>query len=230
MNLEDNMSLVLSKIESAMNKSRFNQSVELIAVTKTVESDIINQAVSLGVKNIGENKVQEIQRKYPDISGDVRWHLIGTLQTNKVKYIADKVDMIHSLDRIELAKEINRQAVKHNRIIKCLIQVKISEEDTKHGVDIENVIPLVRAISDNYPNIIICGLMGMAPYCEDKEHARPYFKKLRSIFDELENLKIPGVNMQHLSMGMSGDYEIAIEEGSTMVRVGTAIFGERVYI
>ena len=138
MNLEDNMSLVLSKIESAMNKSRFNQSVELIAVTKTVESDIINQAVSLGVKNIGENKVQEIQRKYPDISGDVRWHLIGTLQTNIVKYIADKVDMIHSLDRIELAKEINRQAVKHNRIIKCLIQVKISEEDTKHGVDIEN--------------------------------------------------------------------------------------------
>lgn len=230
MDLRENLSSVLSRIEEAQNKSRFNQKVELIAVTKTVESDIINQALSLGVRNIGENKVQEVQRKYPDIKGDVIWHLIGTLQTNKVKYIADKVDMIHSLDRIELAKEINRQAIKNNRIIKCLIQVKISEEDTKHGVEIDNVISIVREISESYPNIKICGLMGMAPYFEDKENARSYFIKLRSLFDEVKNLNIPGVEMKHLSMGMSGDYEVAIEEGATMVRVGTAIFGERVYL
>lgn len=229
MDLRYNLTSVLCRIEEAQKKSRFNQSVELIAVTKTVEPDIINQAVSLGVSNIGENKVQEVQRKYPYITGDVIWHLIGTLQTNKVKYIADKVDMIHSLDRIELAKEINRQALKNNRIIKCLIQVKISEEDTKHGVEIDNVISLVREISESYPNIMVCGLMGMAPYFEDKELTRPYFIKLRSLFDEISNLEIPGVNMQHLSMGMSGDYEIAIEEGATMVRVGTAIFGDRVY-
>lgn len=230
MDLKENLSSVLSRIEEAQNKSRFNQKVELIAVTKTVESDIINQALSLGVRNIGENKVQEVQRKYPDIKGDVIWHLIGTLQTNKVKYIADKVDMIHSLDRIELAKEINRHAIKNNRIIKCLIQVKISEEDTKHGVEIDNVIPIVREISEIYPNIKICGLMGMAPYFEDKENARSYFINLRSLFDEVKDLNIPGVEMKHLSMGMSGDYEVAIEEGATMVRVGTAIFGERVYL
>lgn len=230
MDLKENLSSVLSRIKEAQNKSRFNQKVELIAVTKTVESDIINQALSLGVRNIGENKVQEVQRKYPDIKGDVIWHLIGTLQTNKVKYIADKVDMIHSLDRIELAKEINRHAIKNNRIIKCLIQVKISEEDTKHGVEIDNVIPIVREISEIYPNIKICGLMGMAPYFEDKENARSYFIKLRSLFDEVKDLNIPGVEMKHISMGMSGDYEVAIEEGATMVRVGTAIFGERVYL
>ena len=163
-NLKENLEKVEENIQAACDRAgRKRDEVTLIAVSKTKPPHMLQEAYDLGVRIFGENKVQEIQRKYPDISGDVRWHLIGTLQTNKVKYIADKVDMIHSLDRIELAKEINRQAVKHNRIIKCLIQVKISEEDTKHGVDIENVIPLVRDISDNYPNIIICGLMGMAP-------------------------------------------------------------------
>ena len=229
MSIEQNLSSVIEKISNSVNKSKFNQVVELIAVTKTVESDKINKVIDLGTNNIGENKVQEIQRKYSEINTDVNWHLIGTLQTNKVKYIADKIYMIHSLDRIELAKEIDKQAKKHNRTINCLIQVKLSEEDTKHGTEIEDVMELVKQIAKEYSNIKICGLMGMAPYFEDSENARPYFKKLRSIFDEIKSMNISGVNMQHLSMGMSNDYEIAIEEGATFVRVGTAIFGEREY-
>ncbi|WP_028830039.1 YggS family pyridoxal phosphate-dependent enzyme [Proteocatella sphenisci] len=227
MSIEQNLSSVIEKISNSVNKSKFNQVVELIAVTKTVESDKINEVIDLGTNNIGENKVQEIQRKYSEINTDVNWHLIGTLQTNKVKYIADKIYMIHSLDRVELAKEIDKQAKKHNRTINCLIQVKLSEEDTKHGTEIEDVMELVKQIAKEYSNIKICGLMGMAPYFEDSENARPYFKKLRSIFDEIKSMNISGVNMQHLSMGMSNDYEIAIEEGATFVRVGTAIFGER---
>lgn len=229
MSIEQNLSSVIEKISNSVNKSKFNQVVELIAVTKTVESDKINKVIDLGTNNIGENKVQEIQRKYSEINTDVNWHLIGTLQTNKVKYIADKIYMIHSLDRVELAKEIDKQAKKHNRTINCLIQVKLSEEDTKHGTEIEDVMELVKQIAKEYSNIKICGLMGMAPYFEDSENARPYFKKLRSIFDEIKSMNISGVNMQHLSMGMSNDYEIAIEEGATFVRVGTAIFGEREY-
>jgi len=229
MSIEQNLSSVIERISDSVKKSKFNQVVELIAVTKTVESDKINKVISLGINNIGENKVQEIQRKYSEIKTNVKWHLIGTLQTNKVKYIADKVYMIHSLDRIELAKEIDKQAKKNNRTINCLVQVKISEEDTKHGTEIEDVTDLVKQISKEYLNIKICGLMGMAPYFEDNEHARMYFKKLRSVFDEIKSMDISGVNMQHLSMGMSNDYEIAIEEGATFVRVGTAIFGERDY-
>lgn len=229
MNLEQNLLEVQKNISKSQKKSKFGQEVELIAVTKTVESDVMNEVIGLGVENIGENKVQEIQRKYEDIACPVKWHLIGTLQTNKVKYIADKVYMIHSLDRIELAKEIDKQAKKYNRIIDCLIQVKISHEDTKHGSEIEAVIPLVEQISQSCPNVRICGLMGMAPYMIDKSDTRIYFKKLKQIFDEIKNKNINGVNMKHLSMGMSNDYEIAIEEGATLVRIGTSIFGERNY-
>lgn len=229
MSIEQNLSSIIEKIQNSAKKSKFSQNVELIAVTKTVESGKINEVISLGIKNIGENKVQEIQRKYPDIKTEVNWHLIGTLQTNKVKYIADKVYMIHSLDRIELAKEIDKQAKKNNRIINCLIQVKISEEDSKHGTEIENVVNLIKHIAKEHVNIKICGLMGMAPYFEDKENSRQYFKKLHSVFDDIKSMDIPGVSMRHLSMGMSNDYEIAIEEGATFVRIGTAIFGERVY-
>jgi len=229
MTLEQNLSEVQRRIAQAQEKSKFGQGVELIAVTKTVESDVMNEVIKLGIKSIGENKVQEVQRKYDDIVLPVRWHLIGTLQTNKVKYIADKVHMIHSVDRIELAKEINKQAKKNDRIIDCLIQVKISEEDTKHGTDPIEVIPLIEFISKNYSNIRVCGLMGMAPYMIDKSETRVYFIKLKQLFDEVKNKDINNVDMKHLSMGMSNDYEIAIEEGATLVRVGTSIFGERNY-
>ncbi|MGB5823127.1 MAG: YggS family pyridoxal phosphate-dependent enzyme [Proteocatella sp.] len=229
MSLEQNLLEVEMKIAQSQTKSKFGQKVELIAVTKTVESDVMNEVIKLGVKNIGENKVQEVQRKYDDIAFSVKWHLIGTLQTNKVKYIADRVDMIHSLDRIELAKEIDKQAKKHNRIIDCLIQVKISHEDTKHGAGIEDVIPLIEYISENCLNIRVCGLMGMAPYMTEKSETRIYFRKLKQIFDEIKIKNINNVDMKHLSMGMSNDYEIAIEEGATLVRIGTSLFGERNY-
>lgn len=229
MSLQENISIVKKNIEEAQKLSKYNQNVELIAVTKTVESDVMNEALDYGITNIGENKVQEIQRKYDDIVKLVNWHLIGTLQTNKVKYIADKVYMIHSLDRIELAKEIDKQAKKHNRVIDCLIQVKLSEEDTKHGVEPEEVFDLVKQISQEYSNIKVCGLMGMAPYKENNEDARIYFKTLKQIFDKLSAMNLNNVDMKHLSMGMSNDYEIAIQEGATLVRVGTSIFGERNY-
>lgn len=229
MSLQEKISIVKKNIEEAQKLSKYNQNVELIAVTKTVESDVMNEALDYGITNIGENKVQEIQRKYDDIVKLVNWHLIGTLQTNKVKYIADKVYMIHSLDRIELAKEINKQAKKHNRVIDCLIQVKLSEEDTKHGVEPEGVFDLVKQVSQEYPNIKVCGLMGMAPYKENNEDARMYFKALKQIFDKLYAMNLSNVDMKHLSMGMSNDYEIAIQEGATLVRVGTSIFGERNY-
>lgn len=229
MSLQENITIVKKNIEEAQKLSKYNQSVELIAVTKTVESDVMNEALDYGITNIGENKVQEIQRKYDDIVKLVNWHLIGTLQTNKVKYIADKVYMIHSLDRIELAKEIDKQAKKHNRVIDCLIQVKLSEEDTKHGVEPEEVFDLVKQISQEYSNIKVCGLMGMAPYKENNEDARIYFKTLKQIFDKLSAMNLNNVDMKHLSMGMSNDYEIAIQEGATLVRVGTSIFGERNY-
>lgn len=229
MSLQENIAIVKKNIEEAQKLSKYNQSVELIAVTKTVESDVMNEALNYGITNIGENKVQEIQRKYDDIKELVNWHLIGTLQTNKVKYIADKVYMIHSLDRIELAKEIDKQAKKHNRVIACLIQVKLSEEDTKHGVEPDAVFELVKQVSQSYPNIKVSGLMGMAPYKENNEDARIYFKTLKQIFDKLSEMNLSNVDMKHLSMGMSNDYEIAIQEGATLVRVGTSIFGERNY-
>ena len=229
MSLQENIAIVKKNIEESQKLSKYNQSVELIAVTKTVESDVMNEALDYGITNIGENKVQEIQRKYDDIKELVNWHLIGTLQTNKVKYIADKVYMIHSLDRIELAKEIDKQAKKHNRVIACLIQVKLSEEDTKHGVEPDAVFELVKQVSQSYPNIKVSGLMGMAPYKENNEDARIYFKTLKQIFDKLSEMNLSNVDMKNLSMGMSNDYEIAIQEGATLVRVGTSIFGERNY-
>lgn len=229
MNLEKNINLVKNKISEAKKNSVYNQEVDLIAVTKTVESDIMNEALNYGIENIGENKVQEIQRKYDQINKAVKWHLIGTLQTNKVKYIADKVYMIHSVDRMDLAKEIDKQAKKYDRVIECLIQVKLSEEDTKHGVEPDEVLELIKQISKEFKNIKVCGLMGMAPYKENNEETRKYFKELKRIFDQIRSLEIENVTMRDLSMGMSNDFEIAIEEGATLVRVGTSIFGERDY-
>jgi hypothetical protein len=182
-----------------------------------------------GVTSVGENKAQELSRKFDTIGNDLKWHLIGTLQTNKVKYIIDKVDMIHSLDRESLCEEIQRRAESINREIDCLVQVNISKEESKHGLNREDVVKFIENVSKKYKNIRIKGLMTMAPFSEDKEEVRKVFRSLKDLSCEIDKLNIDNVSMKELSMGMSNDYDIAIEEGATIVRVGTKIFGERNY-
>lgn len=228
--IKQNLSIVKDKIDNtAKSVSRSEHEITLLAVTKTVDVDIINEAIEYGIEDVGENKPQELARKYQAIGDKVRWHQIGTLQTNKVKYIIDKAYMIHSLDRIALCEEIQKRAEKIDKTINCLVQVNISEEESKHGLLKEDVIDFIKTVSKDYSNIKIKGLMTMAPFSDDKEDVRKVFKGLKDLSLEIEKLKIQNVSMETLSMGMSNDYEIAIEEGSTMVRVGTSIFGKRDY-
>ncbi|RDY24916.1 YggS family pyridoxal phosphate-dependent enzyme [Romboutsia maritimum] len=228
--IKENLDNVRKNIEKASEKvNRLSKDVTLLAVTKTVDVDAINEAIENGVTDVGENKPQELDRKYKIIGDKVNWHLIGTLQTNKVKYIIDKVHMIHSLDRQALCEEIQKRAEKIERTINCLIQVNISKEETKHGIDEKDSIEFIKNISSNYKNIKIKGLMTMAPFTEDEEEVRSVFRRLKELSLEIDKLQIDNVDMDVLSMGMSNDYEIAIEEGSSMVRVGTSIFGARNY-
>ena len=215
--------------ESANNAKRSSEDITLIAVTKTVDVDKILEAIEYGVTDVGENKPQELARKYDIIGDKVKWHLIGSLQTNKVKYIIDKVHMIHSLDRESLCEEIQKRAEKIDRIIDCLVQVNISKEDSKHGLYEEDVIDFITNISNKYTNIRIKGLMTMAPFTENEDEVREVFRSLKNLSLDIDKLNIPNVSMKYLSMGMSNDYKIAVEEGSTIVRVGTSIFGERNY-
>lgn len=227
--IKNNIEEINGRIERAIERSQYKQKVELIGVTKTVESEDMNTAIEFGITSIGENKVQEVQRKYNDVLLGVKWHLIGTLQTNKVKYIADKIDLIHSVDRYELAKEIDKQGKKLNKVISCLVQINISDEESKHGVEFDQAEELIRKIASEFTNVRIIGLMGMAPLSIESENTRPYFRRLKNKFEEVRALEIPRVEMKEISMGMSGDFEIAIEEGATIIRVGTSIFGERIY-
>ncbi|NJJ36963.1 YggS family pyridoxal phosphate-dependent enzyme [Clostridioides difficile] len=228
--IKDNLSEIRSKIEKAAKKvNRDGEEITLLAVTKTVDVDLVNEAMNEGITSAGENKPQELARKYDIIGDKLNWHLIGTLQTNKVKYIIDKVCMIHSLDRIALCEEIQKRAEQINREIDCLIQVNISKEESKHGLDKDEVIDFVKEVSEKYKNIKIKGLMTMAPFIEDENEIRGVFKGLKDLSTQIKELNIPNVEMDALSMGMSHDYEIAIEEGATIVRVGTSIFGERNY-
>lgn len=222
-------SIKLNIKESANNVNRSCEEITLLAVTKTVDVDKILESIEYGVTDIGENKPQELARKYDIIGDKVRWHLIGTLQTNKVKYIIDKVHMIHSLDRESLCEEIQKRAEKIDKIIDCLVQVNISKEDTKHGLYVEEVIDFIQNISKKYANIRVKGLMTMAPFSEDEDKVRSVFKSLKNLSLDIQKLNIPNVSMKYLSMGMSNDYKIAIEEGSNIVRVGTSIYGERNY-
>lgn len=229
MYLEENLSKVKDKIRIASEKSgRSSNDIRLIAVTKTVDKDIIKAAISLGITDIGENRVQEIREKYDYIGNNVNWHMIGHLQTNKVKYIIDKVKLIHSLDRISLAKELNKRAKQSNIIVNALIQVNVAEEETKYGLKVAEVLPFIRSI-ENLENIRIKGLMTIAPYAENPEDVRFVFRGLRELFQEIKKNNYKNVSMEYLSMGMTNDYQIAIEEGSNMVRIGTGIFGERNY-
>lgn len=223
-------SIKLNIKESANNVNRSCEEITLLAVTKTVDVDKILESIEYGVTDIGENKPQELARKYDIIGDKVRWHLIGTLQTNKVKYIIDKVHMIHSLDRESLCKEIQKRAEKIDKIIDCLVQVNISKEDTKHGLYVEEVIDFIQNVSKKYANIRVKGLMTMAPFSEDEDKVRSVFKSLKNLSLDIQKLNISNVSMKYLSMGMSNDYKIAIEEGSNIVRVGTSIYGERNYI
>jgi pyridoxal phosphate enzyme (YggS family) len=226
--IKENLKSIKSNIKQYSNNvNRNSEEVTLIAVTKTVDVDKVLEAIEYGVKDVGENKPQELARKYDIIGDKVRWHLIGSLQTNKVKYIIDKVSMIHSLDREALCEEIQKRAEKIDRTIDCLVQVNISKEDSKHGLYEEEVINFIKNVSSNYKNINIKGLMTMAPFTQDEDEVRNVFRRLKNLSLDIDKLDIPNVSMDYLSMGMSNDYKIAIEEGSTIVRIGTSIFGQR---
>ncbi|HZJ76490.1 MAG TPA: YggS family pyridoxal phosphate-dependent enzyme [Oscillospiraceae bacterium] len=224
-NIED----VLIRVKDAAAVSgREVSDIELVAVTKTVDVDIINGAIDCGVLHIGESRVQELLEKYEQIGDVVKWHLIGHLQRNKVKYIIDKVDIIHSLDSFRLAKEINKRAENINRMIECLLQVNVSKEKTKYGINLEDVEHILEDMTF-LNNIRIVGLMTIAPHVEDKEQIRQCFRTLKNKFDHISNMDFPNVKMKYLSMGMSHDFEIAIQEGANFIRIGTSIFGERNY-
>jgi PLP dependent protein len=228
--LRQNLEIVKGDIKDACEKAKKDiDNVVLIGVTKTVDIPVIEEAIKLGITHVGENKPQELVRKHEAIGDKVKWHLIGTLQTNKVKYIIDKVHMIHSLDRKSLCDEIEKRAQGIDRIINCLVQVNISNEESKHGLNKEDVIPFIKDVVSNYKHIKIKGLMTMAMHSDNPEETRWVFKELKSLSNEIKSLNIENVDIDYLSMGMSNDFKIAIEEGSNMVRVGTSIFGERNY-
>jgi pyridoxal phosphate enzyme (YggS family) len=229
--IKENLNNVFKDIEDACVKvNRNKDDIVLIGVTKTVDIPIIEEAIKNGIKHVGENKVQELVKKYDLIGSKVKWHLIGTLQTNKVKYIIDKVDMIHSLDRISLCKEINKRAESIDKVIDCLVQVNISKEESKHGIYKEDVIEFIKNVSNKFNNIRIKGLMTMAPYVDNPEDVRIYFRELKDLSNEIKKLNLENVYMDYLSMGMSNDFKVAIEEGANMIRVGTSIFGKRNYM
>ena len=227
--MKENIEEVRSRIENACRKAgRDPSEVTLIAVSKTMPVEDLLRARELGMKHFGENKVQEIVDKYDQIPKDQTWHMIGHLQRNKVKYIIDKVAMIHSVDSLRLAEAISKEAVKKDVVMPVLIEVNVAGEESKFGVSPDDVKPLVKEISV-LPNIRVKGLMTIAPFVENGEENRPVFRRLREISVDIAQENIDNVCMNVLSMGMTVDYDVAVEEGATMVRVGTAIFGKRNY-
>ena len=229
MSIRDNIEYINRlKDEAARKSGRTGDDVLLVAVTKLHDTDEINEAIDCGITDIGENKVQEILNKYEKVK-PVRWHLIGHLQTNKVKYIIDKVAMIHSVESLHLAKEIDKRAAQHGVTMDVLIQVNSAEEESKFGISVEETEQMIRDILDNCPNVRIRGLMCIAPYEEDPENAAIYFREVKELFDRYKKIDHPNLDFKYLSMGMSNDFQVAIEEGSNLIRVGTAIFGQRDY-
>lgn len=227
--LKENLANVRAKIDAACKKAGRNpEEVTLVAVSKMKPLADIETLLATGQMEYGENYVQELCDKYEKISRPVHWHMIGHLQTNKVKYIVDKTVLIHSVDSVHLAKQIEKEAAKRNLTAQILIQVNIAEEETKFGLDTEELLQIITEIS-TFPHVHIRGLMTSAPFVEDPEENRCYFKKLHELFVDIGKKNIDNVTMDILSMGMTNDYEVAIEEGATMVRVGTGIFGERNY-
>ena len=217
MSIQQNYQAILSQLP---------ENVKLVTVSKTNPAEKIKEVYDLGQRAFGENKVQELLEKQPVLPNDIKWHLIGHLQTNKVKYIAGFISMIESIDSEKLLKEVDKEALKNNRKINVLLQVKIAKEETKFGLTVDETKEIFnKYLNGNYPNIEIKGLMGMASFVDDETQIREEFSILKNLFDELSELK----PLETLSMGMSGDFPIAIESGSNSVRVGSAIFGERNY-
>ena len=227
--LKENLANVEKNIEQACkNAGRSRDEVTLIAVSKTKPVEMLQEIYDENIRDFGENKVQELCSKMEQLPSDIRWHMIGHLQRNKEKYIVGKVELIHSVDTYRLAEEINIQAKKQNVIVPILVEVNIAHEESKFGISAEDAILLVEEIS-KLENIRIKGLMTIAPYVENPEDNRLYFRKIKQLSVDITNKNIDNVFMEILSMGMTGDYMVAIEEGATMVRVGTGIFGERNY-
>jgi pyridoxal phosphate enzyme (YggS family) len=208
-------------------KSKLPENVTLVAVSKTKPIIDLQEAYAAGQRVFGENKIQEMAEKFDALPKDIQWHMIGHLQSNKVKYMAHFVDLIHGIDKLKTLKEINKQAKKHDRVINCLLQVKIAKEETKFGFSFEEIIATLSSEElKELENIKIVGFMGMATFTDDKKQLEEEFSSLKNLFDQL---KTQHSSIETLSMGMSGDYQLAIENGSTMIRVGSSIFGQRNY-
>ena len=223
----ENLAQVQKNINESCNKiNRDPNEVTLIAVSKTKPVEMLKEAYDAGARVFGENKVQEIVDKYDQMPSDVKWHMIGHLQRNKVKYIVDKVALIHSVDSLRLAETIENEAAKHNVTVPILIEVNVAQEESKFGLKTEEVLSLVESVAA-LPHINIKGLMTIAPYVEDPEENRGIFRQLKKLSVDIAAKNINNVNMSVLSMGMTGDYQVAVEEGATMIRVGTGIFGAR---
>jgi len=230
MNIKENVDDILNRVKaSAIRSGRKPEDITVIAVSKTVDSDRAREAIEAGLENLGENKVQEFTNKYEQLSNlNIKWHMIGHLQKNKVKYIIDKAELIHSVENLDLVKEIDKRAKQHQIVSNVLIEINIGEEDSKFGLNSENIYDFVKDM-EQFENIKILGIMTVAPYCEEPEDIRWLFKKMKEIFDSISKMELKNISMKYLSMGMTNDFEVAIEEGSNIVRIGTAIFGERNY-
>jgi hypothetical protein len=226
--VKDRLATIEQRIQAtAANCGRNPHTIRLVAVSKTMPADVVKQAILAGVEILGENYIQEAREKFKALSNEsVTWHFIGHLQTNKAKYAVRMFDLIHSVDSLKLAAELDKQAAKLDKLQKILVQVNISQEATKSGVTLANTMALMRQIAE-YKHLTVLGLMTVPPFFNQPEKVRPYFKALRNLGDQIVKENIPGVSMQELSMGMTGDFETATEEGATLVRIGTAIFGER---
>jgi pyridoxal phosphate enzyme (YggS family) len=232
LSIAENIKIVKERIEGAAKRiGRDPSEIKLVAVSKTVDIDRVKEAVIAGITILGENRVQEAKEKISNFKFQisnlkVEWHMVGHLQTNKAKTAIRLFDLIHSVDSLRLAEEIDRESRKAGKVQDVLVEVNLAGEETKHGVSKEGTISLLREIS-KFKNVSVKGLMTMPPFSEDPEKVRPYFRRLREVRDNINELRVTSYELRDLSMGMSNDFEIAIEEGATMVRIGTAIFGER---
>ncbi len=230
MDIKYNIADILKNVEASANKvGKTLDDITVIAVTKTVDYKRANEAIEAGLNNLGENRVQEFMNKYEQMdNSNINWHIIGHLQTNKVKYIINKVKLIHSLESLSLAEEINKRSKQNGVVTEVLIELNIGEEESKFGIKNNELIDFIKSV-ENLEYIKIVGLMTVAPYAENREDVRWVFKEMKNLYDVVSNMSFKNVQMKYLSMGMTNDYDVAIEEGSNVIRIGTAIFGSRVY-
>ncbi len=227
--IKQNIENILNLIDSSANKSgRKREEIKLIAVSKTFPAEKVKEAINAGITDFGENYVQDFLSKYDKLINEkINWHFIGHLQTNKIKYIYNKINLLHTLDSLKLAEKLNNKLSENSQTLDVLVQVNIGKEKNKYGIFEENLESFFEKLL-NYKNINIKGLMTITPYFENKEDVRPLYRKMRKLLENLSNLNNnENINLKELSMGMSHDFDIAIEEGATMIRVGTAIFGQR---